>query len=272
MRRSSWFSGEAANARGALSSSLHVDDFPHNRFRGRTRISGLHDGAGDHEMVGAKANALGRRHDALLVARIRTRRPDAGRDDEAVLADDGAYALRFRRGADDAVDIEVTRLCRAAGDEFRSRDGGVSRLDEIVVVVRSEHGHGEDFQVRSGFSGDGRAHGLRIGVDRQERGAEAGHGAHAFLHRVADVVELEIEKDLLALSDQLPGELEAARIGELVADLVEGAGVPDTLDDGAGLLDGGDVQTDDELVANVSYGNGIRRKRHRSAHGWVTLL
>src|SRR3712207_7543558 len=56
----------------------------------------------------------------------------------------------------------------------------------------------------------------------RSRRAQTGHRANAFLDGVADVVELEVEKDLLALGNQLPGEFEAARIGQLITDLVEG--------------------------------------------------
>ena len=63
-------------------------------------------------------------------------------------------------------------------------------------------------------------------MNRQERCAKAGHRAGPLLDGVADVVELEVEEDLLARSDQFAGEFEAARIGELVTDLVEDPDAP----------------------------------------------
>ena len=117
-----------------------------------------------------------------------------------------APAAASGRGADDAVDADVARLRGAAGDEVRRRRRRIARLGEVLVVVGGQHGDGEDLQGRARLPGHRRAHGLRIGVDGQEGGAEPGDRAHALLDRVADVVELEVEEDLLALADQFAGE------------------------------------------------------------------
>ena len=83
-------------------------------------------------------------------------------------------------------------------------------------------------------------------------------------------MQLEVEKHLLALGDQVPGELEPARIGELVPDLVEGAGLADAVHQGARLRDASHIEADDEPAAKVP-GRAVVRKRQGGAHAGLTF-
>jgi len=71
------------------------------------------------------------------------------------------------------------------------------------VFIGGQHRDGEDAQVGLTSRVDRRPHGLRIGVHREERGAQPHDALDALAHRVADVVQLEIEKDLLAGAREL---------------------------------------------------------------------
>ena len=113
-------------------------------------------------------------------------------------------------------------------------------------------------------AGDGSAHGLRVGVHGQEGGAERRRRAHALRDRVADIVQLEVEKHLLAGRGEAGGERQTARIGELIADLVEADRIPEALDEPFGLRKGGKVEGDDEAVA--------RGQAHEACQGHVRRL
>ena len=92
---------------------------------------------------------------------------------------------------------------------------------QIGVVVGGEHGDGEDAQLGAGARLDGGMHGLRIGVHGEEGGAEAGDALHPVRDRVADIVQLHVDEDLVAGFDQGSRKFEPAGKAELVADLVE---------------------------------------------------
>ena len=81
-------------------------------------------------------------------------------------------------------------------------------------------------------------------------GEEARTGARHALdparHRVADVVQLEVEKDALAGANQFLCERKPAGEGELVADLVEHHRRPEPLDQHVRRLDGGYIERDQE--------------------------
>ena len=64
-------------------------------------------------------------------------------------------------------------------------------------------------------------------------------------------MELEIEEDFLALADQLARELEAARVTELVADLVEDDVLAESGNDGPRLLDVRYVKADDQSISRI---------------------
>ena len=109
-------------------------------------------------------------------------------------------------------------------------------------------------------------------MNRQERSADPRDGADALLDGIADVVQLEVDENLFALANELPGKFETARISELVADLVECPGISDPSHKSARFIDGGEIEADDELVAHVRCRRGINGKGHCGPHGVLTLL
>jgi len=234
------------------------------------RVRRPDDGTAHHQVVGSQANGLGRGEDPLLVAGLSAGGADARGDDQPVGADDGAHALGFRSRADDAVQADVAGLGPAARHQVGGRSRRVAGLEEIALVVGGQHGDAQNLQGRSGPARHRRPHGLGIGVDGEKGHAEAGDRPHPFLHRVGDVVQLEVEKHLLALGDQVAGEIEPARIGELVADLVEGAGLADAIHQGARLRDASHIEADDEPVAGAPR-RGVAGKGEGGAHAEWTF-
>ena len=74
------------------------------------------------------------------------------------------------------------------------------------------------------------------------------------LDGVGDVVQLEIEKNLLAGRREPICEGKApTAIGELHADLIESRGIADALDDALGLGGVGHVESDDQPVARLPH-------------------
>ena len=195
-------------------------DLGDDRVRRRLRIARLHDRPADHQIIGAGGDRLGRRHDALLVAGGAARRADARRHQRHAGPDDAAQIGRFLRRTDQPVDADVARLRGARGGQFADAHV-VAGGGEIGVVIGGQHGHRENAQLRAALALDRRLHGLRIGVHGEKGRAELRHALDALGHRVADVVQLEIEKHLLAGRDQAGGERQAAGESELIADLVE---------------------------------------------------
>ena len=68
------------------------------------------------------------------------------------------------------------------------------------------------------------------------------------LDRAGNVVQLEVEKNLLTRGRQLRNKLEAAAIGELHADLIEGRGLSYPLDKPSRLPDIGRIEGDDQSI------------------------
>jgi hypothetical protein len=79
--------------------------------------------------------------------------------------------------------------------------------------------------------------------------------------RVADVVQLEIDKDLLALVGELPHQRQAAGEAELIADLVERDGIAKPRHHRLRLLEAGHVERHNQPVAG---------RNDRWLHGHLT--
>jgi hypothetical protein len=139
----------------------------------------------------------GRRHDALLIAGGRTRRPDARRHEGHLVAHDPAQAGRLLRRTDEAIDAERLGLPGAGLDQI-GHAKTVARGVEIAVVIGRQHRDGEDLQIRTRPRLGGRLHGLRIGVHGQECRAKGRDAFDAARHGVADIVQLEIDEYFLA--------------------------------------------------------------------------
>ena len=116
-----------------------------------------------------------------------------------------AEVRRLLGRADQAVDADVARLRGALGNQLRHGEV-VAGGGEIGIVVGGQHGDGEDAEARAFARIDRRMHGLRIAVHGEEGRAELGDALDALGHRVADVVQLEIEEHLLVGADQRLGE------------------------------------------------------------------
>ena len=211
-------------------------------------IGGLQHRAPDHQIIAAGGNRACRRHDALLVAGCRPRRPDAGRHQHHLVADDLVQRRGLLRRTDEAVDAKHLRLLGAGLDQIGDAEpiaGGV----EIAVVVGGQHGDGEDFQARAGAGLDRGLHGLRIGVHGQEGRAQFGDALDAARHGVADVMQLEIEEHLLAGIREPADQRQPAGIGELIADLVKGDGIAEPGDHRFRGCDLGQIKRHDQPVA-----------------------
>ena len=177
----------------------------------------------NHQIVRAGRHRTGRRHDALLVAGGRTRRPDARRHERHLAAHDLAQARRLLRRTDEAIDAERLGLPGAGLDQIGHAET-ITRGVEIAVVIGRQHRDGEDLQVRPRARLGRGLHGLRIGVHGQECRAEGCDAFDAARHRVADVVQLEIDEYLLAGAGKLADQRQSAGISELIADLVKSHG------------------------------------------------
>ena len=75
-------------------------------------------------------------------------------------------------------------------------------------------------------------------MNGQYGGIEPGQGLDGLPDGVWDIVQLEVEKNLLVGRDQALGEGKPARIGELIADLIEAHHVPEPLDEPLRLFHG----------------------------------
>ena len=75
------------------------------------------------------------------------------------------------------------------------------------------------------------------------------HALDAARDRVADVVQLEIEENLLAGAGERTREVDAAGEGELIADLVERDGIAEPRDHRLRFRHGGHVERDDQPFA-----------------------
>ncbi len=165
-------------------------------------------------------------------------------------ADDRTQHRGLHARADEAVDPDVARLRGALADQLR--DGEiVAGGGEIGIIVGGEHGDGENSQGRSRPRVDRRVHGLRIGVDGEERRPEPRHALDPAPDRIADVVQLEVEEDLLAGAGERARQVDAAREGELIADLVERHGLAETSDHRLRGGDRGNIERQDQALTRI---------------------
>src|SRR4029453_8198500 len=90
----------------------------------------------------------------------------------------------------------------------------VSGRSKIRIVIRGQNRYCEQPQVRSLFALDGRLHGLRIRVHSQEGRTQLRDALDAPGDCIANVMQLEVEKNPLAGSNQLRCERETPGKGE----------------------------------------------------------
>ena len=95
----------------------------------------------------------------------------------------------------------------------------------------------------------------------QERRAERGNALDAACHRIADVVQLEIDEHLLAAVGEAAHQRQAAGIGELITDLVKCHAVAEPGYHRFGGGDAGQIERHDQAVAGGDSG-----RRHIPSH------
>jgi hypothetical protein len=98
---------------------------------------------------------------------------------------------------------------------------------------------------------DGCVHGLRVGMDCEKRCAQARDALYALRHGVANVVQLEIEKDPLAGLHERFSKRQATRECQLIADLVEGDRIAKPIDHGLGVGRRGHIEREDQAIARM---------------------
>jgi hypothetical protein len=148
-------------------------------------------------------------------------------------------------------------LRRALGDKLRHREV-IAGVGEIGVVIRGQHGDGENAQTAFPRLDRG-PHGLRIGVHREESGPDPRHAFDARGDGVADVVQFHVDEELLAAVDQRRRIGKSAGERELIADLVERHRVAEPCHHGLRFFDRGHVERDDQPVAGLHLHRSILR-------------
>ena len=101
---------------------------------------------------------------------------------------------------------------------------------KIGIIVRGEHGDGEQAQVRSGTGVGGGMHGLRIAVNGEKRRPQPHYAFNPARNGMTDVVELKIEKDALSGAGQHARKIDTPGESERVADFVERDRLPEPRD------------------------------------------
>ena len=81
--------------------------------------------------------------------------------------------------------------------------------------------------------------------------AELGDALNALGDRIADVMQLEVEKDLLARRNQFRRKRQAAGESELIADLVEPHRIAEARGHCLGRLHRGHVESHDQAFSRV---------------------
>src|ERR1035441_1079478 len=168
-------------------------------------VGGLGDGAAYDQVAGALAEGFGGGGDALLVACLSAGGADAGGDQHAIGAGEGAQGRHLLGRADEAAQPGGEAHPRQQFDLFA---GGALDADgaDLGRVHAGEHGDGEEFR-RVGDAGErgpggGQHGGTTCGVDGDHAHAQRGGGAHGGGHGVGNVVELEVEEDGVAAPDE----------------------------------------------------------------------
>src|ERR1700737_314556 len=228
--------------------ALRLRDFGHDGVRGRLRVRRVDDRSRGDKIIRPRGDGAAWRHNPFLIAGRAGGRPNTWRYQLHLQADDLAQIRRLFRGANKAIDAHELRLLRPDRDQVGDAKP-ITRGMKVVIVVGRQHGDRENFQIRPGTSLNGRFHGLRIGMDRQERGTEPSDALHAARDRITDIVQLEIDEDLLPCAHQLRHQRQSSGIGELIADLVEGDAVAEPRDHCFGGVNAWQIQSNDQAIA-----------------------
>ena len=172
----------------------------------------------------------------------------------------GAQQRGLGGAGDKPVDANGFGLHRPARHEIAHAQG-IARFGEIGIVAGGEHAHRQQFQPRAFRARDGGAHRLRIGMDREQIGAEPGDLRRRMFDGVGDVVQLEIDEHMLAGSDEpLSQRQTAAAVDQLHADLIKCDAVVEGFHPTLRRSDVGRVERDDQALARM----GLVGQRHVS--------
>ena len=116
---------------------MRLADFGDDRLGGRARIRRLSDRAAHDQVVGAVADGLGGRGDALLVADCAACGPNARSNKDKLRADGLTRHDRFLGARHQSVDAELKRLFGSPPDRLDHAEA-VDRVEKIGVVVGSQ--------------------------------------------------------------------------------------------------------------------------------------
>src|SRR5260370_41778582 len=128
----------------------------------------------------------------------------------------------------------------------------MAEVGQIALIEACEHRHPQKLQRRIGAALHRRAHQGAARVDRQEPDARGRHLRQGSLHRFADVVQLQIEKNLLAIRDQVAHERHSLGRVQLQTYFVEVDGAAEPRDESAGLLGVLEVERNNDRIAGHS--------------------
>ena len=145
---------------------------------------------------------------------------DAGGHEIHARAQMFAHIADFFRREDEAVNTDLFGLVCAARDKIFHAEA-VTRLFEIIIIIRGHHGDGENLQTACALAFDGGFHRLREGMHGQIGHAHLGDLHRGFFNRVRNVVQFEIQKYFLARLREFARKVEAARINKFHADFIK---------------------------------------------------
>jgi len=215
------------------------------------------DRTSDDDVIGAIRDCLRRGRHAFLVAEVGPGGAHARRHDQAALrfgqgADHGGL---LRRG-DDTIGpgLESARgaFGDKVGDEARTHQTGI----EIVAVERCEDRHCQNLHVAARRALARGAHDMRVAMHGQEIEIELRQPAHRLFHCRADIKELHVQKDALAMFLlELIGQPQTATGQHPEADLVEGHVLPQHLAELERLKRVGNIEGDNQAV--IGHGAGL---------------
>ena len=96
-------------------------------------------------------------------------------------------------------------------------------------------------------------HGLWVGMNSEKGCPQQNDALDAVRNRVANVVELHVDEDLLAGVGERAREIKPAGEGELIADLVEADGIGKPRHHRLRLGDGRKIERDDQAFAGLKH-------------------
>src|SRR5262249_24621809 len=228
----------------------------HDCIGGSFWIAGLQYWATDHQIIGAGFYRSCWSHDPFLVTTGTAGGPDAGSHQDHAAADNVAQLCSLFRGTNESIETDIARLLCAGGSELFHVQL-ISGSSKIRIVIRGQNRYSEQAQLRSVPALDGRFHGLRIRVHGQEGCTQLCDAFDTPGHRIANVMQLEVEKNLLTGRNQLGCEREAAGEGELIADLVKPGRLAEPRHQGVRRRRGRYVEGHDQAFAGVQrHGHG----------------